>query len=226
MNPELPTISFADQSLILLPSGAIYSPSQQTLWVADLHLGKAASYRRLGQPVPQGTTTQTLNQLTMDIGRYHVKHLIVLGDFLHGPLVHQSASTLNAITQWRSRHTALEITLIRGNHDDRAGDPPITLNIHVVDQPFEFGSITCCHDDQAPDVTASSFVMSGHLHPVAVVHGKARERLRLPCFVVGRQQVVLPAYGAFTGGHLYKPTRTDSVYVIAGQSVFKLAGSS
>lgn len=136
--------------------------------------------------------------------------------------MHQSKTTLAALTDWRTRHQACKITLIRGNHDDSAGDPPCSLAIDVVDEPFEFASIACCHDPETTESRTDACAMSGHIHPVAVIYGKARERLRLPCFVVGTRQMILPAYGAFTGGHLYKPATGETLYLIAGQSVIKL----
>ncbi|UOD49383.1 ligase-associated DNA damage response endonuclease PdeM [Orrella daihaiensis] len=223
--PEQTDIKFGELFLSLLPSGAAFSHDHRTLFVADVHLGKAASYRRLGQPVPQGTTTQTLQQLSNDIDNCKVKHLVVLGDLLHGPLVHKSSSTLEAIARWRTDHLAMQITLIRGNHDDRAGDPPAALDIDVVDEPFIFASVVCRHEMGAC-ATDSGFVMSGHIHPVVVLQGRARERLRLACFVVGEKHLILPAYGAFTGGHAYNPSPNESLYVIADQVVMKLPRSS
>lgn len=211
-------------SLELLASGAAWEAKHKTLFVADVHLGKAASYRQLGQPVPQGTTTQTLAELSADIERCGASHLIVLGDFLHGPLVHRASATLDAVSGWRTQHQALEITLIRGNHDDRAGDPPAALEIDVVDEPFQFESLACCHDEHSA-VGAMDFVVAGHVHPVIVMRGRARERVRLPCFVVGQNRLLLPAYGSFTGGHVITPSAGESIYVIADQSVFKLPGS-
>lgn len=227
MKPEanLPTIVFGQHQLTLLPSGAIYCAALATLWVADVHLGKAATYRQLGQPVPQGTTTATLAQLSQDLQRYSVKHLVVLGDFLHGPSVHQSSSTLRAMTQWREQHLSCEITLIRGNHDDRAGDPPKGLAISVVDEPYACSGIACCHDKRGVVVNDLP-VLWGHIHPVTVLKGRARERLRLPCFVVASDHILLPAYGAFTGGHVYTPAGDETLYVIADQSVIKLPGPS
>lgn len=227
MTPELATIEFGGLSLDLLPSGAAWHRQRNVLFVADLHLGKAASYRQLGQPVPQGTTTKTLASLSNDIECCNARHLIVLGDFLHGPLVHRSHSTLEAIAAWRAHHGSLAITLIRGNHDDRAGDPPLALDIEVADEPFMFESLACCHDENSwPGTSNTGAVMAGHVHPVAVIRGGARERLRLACFVVGKTRLLLPAYGAFTGGHVIKPAAGESIYVIADQSVFRLPGSS
>ena len=225
MKPEPATIEFGGLTLHLLPSGAVWSAEHKTLLIADVHLGKAAIYRQLGQPVPQGTTSQTLADLSADIDRCNAAQLIVLGDFLHGPLVHRASATLDAIKAWRVCYEDLAITLIRGNHDDRAGDPPATLGIEVVDEPFEFASVACCHDEQSWP-SALGFVMAGHVHPVAIMRGRARERLRLACFVVGDRRLLLPAYGAFTGGHVITPAAGESIYVIADQSVFRLPGSS
>jgi DNA ligase-associated metallophosphoesterase len=217
-------VTFAGHELMLLPSGAIYCAALATLFVADVHLGKAATYRQLGQPVPVGTTGQTLAQLTDDLRRQAVEHLVVLGDFLHGPQVQQSASTLNALAQWRSHHVNCAMTLIRGNHDDRAGDPPDALAIDVVDEPHVLAGMACCHDRQGVELQADMPVLWGHVHPVTVLRARARERLRLPCFVVGRHHLLLPAYGAFTGGQVYTPATDETLYVIADQSVFKLPG--
>ncbi|MCD8537321.1 MAG: hypothetical protein LRY56_07470 [Burkholderiaceae bacterium] len=81
MTAEGRLVEFAGQQMLLLPSGAVYSAAHRALWVADVHLGKAASYRRMGQPVPQGTTSATLSRLTADLENHRVDHLIVLGDF-------------------------------------------------------------------------------------------------------------------------------------------------
>lgn len=220
------TVTMADHELTLLPSGAIYCAALDTLFVADVHLGKAATYRRLGQPVPAGTTSQTLAQLSRDILHHRVGHLIVLGDFLHGPHVQRSASTLQTIDRWRHAHAQCAMTLIRGNHDDRAGDPPQTWDINVVDEPYVFEGMACCHDRHGVQSNEDLPVLWGHAHPVALLRGRARERFRLPCFVVGDRHLLLPAYGAFTGGHVYETAPDDVLYVIAQQSVFKLPGSA
>lgn len=220
------TIHVAGHEMRLLPSGAMLCAALSTLFVADVHLGKAATYRRLGQPVPQGTTGQTLAQLTADLRHHGVTHLVVLGDFLHGPQVHSSVSTNLAIRQWREAHRDCAITLIRGNHDDRAGDPAAELNIDVVDEPHLFNGMACCHDRQGMNVPAGVPILWGHWHPAVVLRGRARQRVRLPCFVVGLDHVLLPAYGAFTGGHIYKPDSGETLYVIADHSVFKLPGPS
>lgn len=222
MSHEPADILFAGQTLRLLPSGAIYHADSQTLWVADVHLGKAATYRRLGQPVPKGTTTENLRRLTCDLARHEVKHLVVLGDFLHGPQVQQAASTLMAIKAWRQEHARCQITLIRGNHDHRAGDPPKEFEITVVDQPHITAGLAGWHDIESSHPSKGQGILFGHTHPVFVLRGGAREQLRLPCFVVSANTLNLPAYGAFTGGHQHHPRAGETIYVLADQAVIRL----
>jgi DNA ligase-associated metallophosphoesterase len=120
MTPHLP-IELEQTELWLLAEKAIYWPTQQALLIADIHFGKAAAYRRLGQPVPHGTTQANLQRLDALLARYNCHQLIFLGDFLHAP-ESQTPATLAQLHQWRATHPDLAITLIRGNHDRRAGD--------------------------------------------------------------------------------------------------------
>ena len=115
------------EELWLLPDKAVYWPARRCLLIADAHFGKASAYRSLGQPVPQGTTTANLERLDRLLTALPCAQLIFLGDFLHGPGSHASG-TLNAIRAWRERNRPLALTLIRGNHDKRAGDPPLDLS--------------------------------------------------------------------------------------------------
>ncbi|MEN0106915.1 MAG: DEAD/DEAH box helicase, partial [Pseudomonas sp.] len=103
-------VQLAGSELWLLADKAIYWPQQQALLIADLHLGKAATYRQLGQPVPHGTTAENFQRLDRLLARYRCQRLIVLGDFLHARQA-QNPATLQALSEWRKRHPDLTITL-------------------------------------------------------------------------------------------------------------------
>ncbi|EPM85899.1 hypothetical protein A249_26755, partial [Pseudomonas syringae pv. actinidiae ICMP 18804] len=137
MNPYL-AVTLAGAELWLLADKAVYYPAERSLLIADAHFGKAAAYRKLGQPVPHGTTQENLRRLDSLLNTYPCDHLIFLGDFLHAPESH-AAGTLAALEQWRAERSTLRITLIRGNHDKRAGDPPGYLDIDVVPEPLPLG---------------------------------------------------------------------------------------
>jgi DNA ligase-associated metallophosphoesterase len=201
----------------------VFLPAQRTVLVADPHFGKAVSFRRLGVPVPRGTTTETLDRLSALVADSGAQRIVFLGDFLHSARSH-AAGTLGAIGRWREAHPRLHLTLVRGNHDDRAGDPPAGLGIEVVDEPLPLGPFALCH---YPKPVAGAYVLAGHWHPCISVKGRAFERLRLPCFWFGDDSGarpesavgVLPAFGAFTGMHRIEPRAGDRIFPVAGDVV-------
>lgn len=202
----------------LLPQRAALLLDHATLLVADAHLGKAVSFRSLGVPVPRGTTTQTLQRLSDAVVASGASRVVFLGDLLHSPRAHAPA-TLDAFAEWRRQHGRLELLLVRGNHDDRAGDPPSSLGVKAVDEPWQLGAIALCHH---PQTLPGTYVLAGHEHPCVVLGGRAGQRLRLPCFRFGANHGVLPAFGEFTGMHASRPAPGERVYVVADDRVLPL----
>lgn len=221
-------IRLAGQDALLHPTGTLYLSAQQTLLVADAHFGKAVSFRKLGVPVPSGTTGETLSKLDAALADTRARQVVFLGDFLHSVRSH-APGTLRVLQEWREAHADLELTLVRGNHDDRAGDPPAALRFTVVDEPLPLGPFALCHH---PRPVRDAYVLAGHWHPCISVTGRAFERLRLPCFWMGddtgqlpSQAVgILPAFGSFTGMHRIEPRAGDRIFPIAGTTVRALPG--
>jgi len=207
-------IELAGETILLLPQKAVYWPRHKMLVIADIHFGKAASFRAQGIPVPRGTTSQNLAGLDALMALYAVERIVFLGDFLHARAAH-AAATLAAMQTWRQRYPALELVLVRGNHDRHAGDPAASLGIEMVDEPYTVGAYSFCHH---PDVAAPGYVMAGHVHPVFVLSSRL-DSLRLPCFLAGPTRMILPSYGAFTGGHAIVPVAGEKVFVSSGEAV-------
>jgi DNA ligase-associated metallophosphoesterase len=208
-------ITLLDERLILLPERAVYWPGRQALLVADAHFGKAASFRAQGVPVPRGTTTDNLDRLDAMLGRYPVKQIIFLGDFLHHKKGRADA-TLAALVAWRAKRPELDLLLVRGNHDGHAGDPPKELRVKAVAEPYRLDPFVLCHE---PSEAKRGFALAGHLHPAIVLRGRADERLRLPCFWFAPDYAVLPAFGSFTGSYLIQRQPGDQVFVVADEHV-------
>lgn len=212
------TIEIAGQTLVLLPEKAVFLPESDTLLIADAHIGKATSFRQLGVPVPAGTTDDTLTRLTRLIERLKVRRVVFLGDFLHSARS-LAPDTLATVIRWRQTHRSLQLTLVRGNHDDRAGDPPALLEIDAVDEPLLQEGLAFCHHPRPVD---GAFVLAGHLHPCIGVGGRAHDWHRMPCFWFSPRVGVLPAFGAFTGMHAI-PVRTgERIFAAAPERVFEL----
>jgi DNA ligase-associated metallophosphoesterase len=209
----------AGQTLHLAPERAVWWAESRTLLIADAHFGKAATFRSHGIPVPHGTTGDNLARLDTMIARWPVERIVFLGDFLHAK-ESKARVVVEAIARWRATHHGIAMTLVRGNHDARAGDPPAALGIDVVDESHVVGPFSLRHH---PTPCERGYVLAGHLHPGYRIGSRAGDGLRLPCFWFGHEAGsrigVLPAFGAFTGTWLVDALPDDRVFVVAPDAV-------
>lgn len=188
-----------------------YSPVHSALFVADVHLGKAAAFRKLGVPVPSGTTDENLQRLTQAIDLFKPERLFILGDFIHAETSH-SPELSEKLKHWRAMHSQLGVWLIKGNHDKKAGEPERALGIQSLDEPNPLGSLALCHH---PQVVQGSTVLAGHVHPAVVLQGKGRTRMRLPCFYVQPGLITFPSFGSFTGSYTVSPQAGECAVAVA-----------
>jgi DNA ligase-associated metallophosphoesterase len=214
-------IRIAGEPVELFAERALHWPRAQTLFVADVHLGKAAAFRAGGVPVPRGATAGDLARLASLVERTRAKRLVVLGDLLHAAAGRVAALDA-AFRRWRVAHAALEVMLVRGNHDARAGDPPPAWGIAVVAEPHPLAPFVLCHEPRTP---RTGYALCGHVHPGVLITGNAYESARLPCFVIGQRRMLLPAFGRLTGLALVGASSPDTIIAIAGgSSHFAAAG--
>lgn len=212
------SVPFAGEDWMLHPGRALYWPRMRTLIIADLHFGKGSLFRAAGVPVPAGSTSQGLDALSSLINELQPARLLILGDFFHGKASRQQ-STLDTISRWRQRQRNVEMLLVRGNHDRHAGDPSPDWRIECRDAPLREGSLAFCHEPCAlPDVP----VICGHVHPAAHVKDFDGSMVKIPCFVVEPNQMILPAFGKFTGTHGMSPSAHRQIYLAAAGKVVKL----
>jgi DNA ligase-associated metallophosphoesterase len=209
----------AGERVTLFAERALYWQSQRTLFVADVHLGKAATFRAHGVPMPRGVTASDLARLSRLVARAGASRVVVLGDFLHARAGRVPALDA-AVRAWRSAHAALEIVLVRGNHDARAGDPPAAWEIDCREAPHALPPFLACHEPASP---RSGYALCGHVHPGIRLHGHGEDSARLPCFVLGDRHAILPAFGRFTGLALVSPPRGVRIVAIAGATLFAFA---
>lgn len=206
------------EAVELYAARALYWPKGATLFVADVHLGKAAAFRAGGVPLPRGGTQADLARLAALVARTQATRLVVLGDFLHAAAGRVAALDA-AFRAWRAASPQLAMTLIRGNHDDRAGDPPAAWDVEVVPEPHPLAPFLACH---VPVTPPTGYALCGHVHPGVHLFGAADDSARLPCFVLGNRRAILPAFGSFTGLAMVAPARGDRLVAIAGARLFAL----
>lgn len=210
----------AGERLVLLPERLAYWPAARTLFVADFHLGKAASFRRAGIALPGGTTADNVARLEGAMAGREVDELVFLGDFLHSAQG-RAPATLERFARWRATRPGLAVTLVRGNHDDRAGDPPAEWRFRCVDPGEARGPFALVHE---PAPVRGGYALAGHVHPAVRLSERGGQSLRLPCFWFGPRVGVLPSFGAFTGSALVRPRPGDQVFVLADGEVIEVRG--
>lgn len=212
-------VEWCGEEFELLHEGALLRVRDRALIIADLHFGKAATFRTAGVPVPGGTTLAQLGKLNTALHRAGAATLYILGDLLHS--AHgRSKDMIDAFTEWRCNNSALPITLIRGNHDRAAGDPPEQWRINCVDEPFrQSGLYLCHHPDTAPQDAPS---IAGHVHPAVRIENKRLSSARVKSFLISDTQILLPAFGTFTGSCIVEPQPGDKTYGILEGEVIEL----
>jgi DNA ligase-associated metallophosphoesterase len=183
--------SFASHDFSASSAGALHWPAEQALLVADLHLEKASWFAAAGQLLPPYDSLATLQSLQQEVERTGVERLYCLGDSFHDRFgcdrLPSDARTL--LTRLTSQ---LDWVWIVGNHDAGFAD-------HCggrIEEECEAGGIILRHEAVEHDPRPE---MSGHYHPKLRLSLKGRSVSRR-CFVASKTKLILPAYGAFTGG--------------------------
>jgi DNA ligase-associated metallophosphoesterase len=175
----------------LMPSGALWLEAERTLVCADLHLEKGSAYAARGQLLPPYDTRETLRRLLADAALLDPARIVLLGDTLHdveahGRIGEAEAEALRALARGRV------LTWVVGNHDPEG---PGWLPGDTCEDLALLG-LTLRHEPLPGDRPGE---VSGHLHPCARVVGQSRS-VRRRCFVTDGRRLILPAYGAYTGG--------------------------
>lgn len=193
--------SFRDEEMLLVNVGgsmtgagrasALYWPREQALLVADLHLEKASFFARTGQMLPPYDSRETLERLAQAVRVTGARRVFALGDNFHdsaGPerLEPHAGGMLAALTR------ALDWVWITGNHDPHLGAEAGGTRI----EELTLGGVALRH--QALPGTSEGEV-SGHFHPRLIVNARGR-RIARPCVVNSGNRLILPAFGALTGG--------------------------
>ena len=177
--------TFCDTACTALPSGALHLPDHGLLCVSDLHLGKSERIaRRSGVMLPPYEVRETLQKLEDDIATTKPGEVICLGDSFDDL---DAAASLDADARlWLSRLQAGRSWVwIEGNHDPGPIDLGGTHRSEVTVDRLTFRHIA----------TTARAEVSGHYHPKHRVTGRSR-----PAFLYDRSRIIMPAYGAYTGG--------------------------
>jgi len=192
--------SFSGEEMLLTSSRAVYWPRERALLVADLHLEKASFFAQFGQMLPPYDSRETLERLALAIRETDARRVIALGDNFHDDrgadrLETHAAGMLAALTR------ATDWVWITGNHDARLDTRSVDAIGGTLLPELEIGGLKLRHQARTGEAAGE---ISGHYHPKLTVRLKGRRIVR-PCAVLaeqssGPQRLILPAFGALTGG--------------------------
>jgi DNA ligase-associated metallophosphoesterase len=213
MNSTHASVYVREEELLLLPARAIYWPSEQTMLVADIHIGKVNHFRKNGIAVPEKAEQNNLWRLSGILQEWQPQKLIFLGDLFHS----QFNSAWDRFVDFMDNFNRIDVVLVKGNHDilpdeifKRAG---IAVVPSLAKGPFLFS-----HDRIESDL----YNLHGHVHPAVKLKGSGRQRLRLPCFYFGETFGILPSFGDFTGSFVISPNKADRVFIPSSDEVISL----
>lgn len=208
------TLTLFNQTLQLVPGKAVLLPDR-TLVVADLHLGKATAFQAKGLAIPEGDSDADLGRLGTLCEQVRASRVVINGDLFHSP-AGLSPEIERLLETWLFT-LGVPVELVMGNHDRKLRRLPEWL---TAVESVEHAGIHLVHDPaDAPDDRP---VVAAHWHPVAKIADGKRTSLRLPCFLLRRNVLVLPSFGRFTGGAIVDPEKGDRVFVAPGDRVIEV----
>jgi DNA ligase-associated metallophosphoesterase len=187
--------SFAGEEMRLVDGRALFWPREQALLVADLHLEKASFFAAHGQMLPPYDSRETLDRLAGAVRETGARRVYALGDNFHDGkgslrLEPHAAGMLAALTR------ALDWVWITGNHDSARGETADEIAGGVAVAEVAAGGLVLRHKAQRGERRPE---LSGHFHPKLMLSARGR-RIARPCAVMSERRLILPAFGALTGG--------------------------
>jgi DNA ligase-associated metallophosphoesterase len=222
--PSDGAVAVAGATFVADVGGIIYWPEQGLLAVADLHLEKGSSFAERGVLLPPYDTAATLAALGALMARYAPRAVAALGDSFHdgrGParLADTDRATLRHLQKGR------DWIWIAGNHDP---EPAVNVGGRFLPM-LELGGVTFRHQ---PEEGAHAEI-AGHLHPVARVSRRGRS-VSCRCFAGDGARLVMPAFGAYTGGLNVRDrafarvfqTLTFTAHMLGRQRVYPVAAKN
>jgi len=195
------------------PSRVVFWKEKAILMISDVHLGKVSHFRKFGAAVPQKAIQKNFDLMTETVNFFKPKTICFLGDLFHSSLNKE----WDLFESW-VKNTNAEIVLVSGNHDIISPLKYENLHIEVVEEIQSDGFLLTHH----PEEREGFFNFSGHIHPAVLLRGSGRQTLRLPCFFKSKNQLIVPAFGEFTGSHTLKPSKKNEIFAVTKEEVFQV----
>lgn len=185
------SLTFGNEVLTLTQQRAIYWAKEEALILSDLHLGKAAHFRKHGISLPTTISMQDLRRLQLLLSHYNPRQVIVVGDLIHAG----SNNEVTAFAELTGLYPSAKFTLIKGNHDRHPNSYLQELGIDTQVDELHIRGIRFAHQPSYDHIPT----ISGHIHPGVRIRLPHKKYLRFPCYAQVNNQLILPAFSLFTG---------------------------
>lgn len=241
------SIEYRGVRLSLSPERCIYLPTSDKLILSDVHLGKEAVFQRHGLGIPDGIATADISRINKLLQSFEPRELMILGDLVH-TLPQTRESWLPAFANLVEDHPQTSFHVVTGNHDKPGTHKllPATVNWHqeIIEDNMRFThfprftgpagwqqlasnrqTIVVADNPSAKQSVESdsNLNFAGHIHPSYVLKARGKKNsLRMPAYWFSGNQIVLPAFGEFTGTHNITALPGDSIYGVGPDAVIPM----
>lgn len=205
-----------NEILILTNQRALFWKREHMLVLSDLHIGKTAHFRKAGIAIPSIILQKDLARLEQLIIGFNVQKILFVGDLFHAEI----NKDISVFQDWKQKFSDITFELIKGNHDRLKDSFYEFLGINIFKTYKDVFPFRFVHD--ANHCNDQTFCISGHTHPGVIINGRAKQRIKLPCFEISETQLILPAFSEFTGLNTRRTSKTSICYGFTATSVFEL----
>lgn len=208
-------IEVGGHPMIINAERTLWWPEKRTLFLSDVHLGKATHFRKSGISISGKTGIKDLDRISFQIRDYQPHRVVFLGDLFHSEYNLEWESFVDL----RKYFSDSDFILVEGNHDimDRAFYK--RAGVDVIEEGYVESGLEWRHH---PTDANENVQLCGHIHPGVRIHGKARQSITLPCFVSEPHRFILPAFGRLTGKVRYEGPGGTVYYAIAGSEILPI----
>lgn len=206
----------SNETLEITNQRVLYWEKQNSLILSDLHIGKSAHFQKSGIPIPSSILAKDLDRLAQLIHHFNTQKIIIVGDLFHA----EYNKDLDEFKRWLSNFKDLKLVLIKGNHDRLKQSIYDDFNIDVYQPSLKIERLLFVHDIVA--LRKGCFTISGHTHPGVLLKGIGKQRIKLPCYQVTANQLILPAFSLFTGLNTKQAPKNCKNYGFTSDAIFEV----
>jgi len=207
-------INIQNEVFTLTNQRALFWKKEKALILSDLHIGKTAHFRKNGIALSDQVFDNDLQRLSVLIEYFKPEKFIVVGDLLHAG----DNSGVDKFCEWKSHFSNLDFPLIEGNHDRISKKLEAKLCLNFRDEFLEINDFIFVHDFEKEQ---SKFQITGHIHPGFMINS-AVKKIKLPCFVISENQLLLPAFSEFTGLDTKNLPKKGRFYVFTDSEIYEV----